>query len=174
MAITTTQIMGELADREAIRECLVSYARAVDRRDEALLRSVYWPEATDDHLFFKGNADEFCSWALDLLNGMDQTAHVMTNFTIQIKGDKAYVESYYMAYHKRPGLSGGSADNIVGGRYLDRFEKRNDEWRIADRSLLVDWMTEYPESANWAERLPGVEFRTNIKPDDPSFQLFKS
>ena len=29
--------------------------------------------------------------------------------------------------------------NIYGGRYLDEFEKRGEEWRISKRNYLMDW-----------------------------------
>ena len=27
----------------------------------------------------------------------------------------------------------------AGGRYVDRFERRHGEWRIAERTVVVDW-----------------------------------
>ena len=33
-----------LLDKQAITETLMRYARAIDRRDPELLRSIYWPE----------------------------------------------------------------------------------------------------------------------------------
>jgi hypothetical protein len=169
---TTTKVLAEIADREAIRDCLLRYSRAVDRRDEKLLHTVYWPGAIDDHLIFKGTAAEFIPWAMELLSGMDQTMHALTNILIDIELPFARVETYWVAYHKRDDVDGRSMDNTMGGRYLDRMEKRNDEWRISDRVIVIDWMTEYPESGDWATRLPGVKFRTNIRPEDPSYKLF--
>ena len=49
----------QLADREAIRECALRYARGVDRLDADLMKSAYWPDATDDHGRFVGNGWEF-------------------------------------------------------------------------------------------------------------------
>jgi len=28
---------------------------------------------------------------------------------------------------------------MIGGRYLDQWEKSDDEWRIAARKYIVDW-----------------------------------
>ena len=44
-----------LLDRVAIEDCLVRYCRAVDRCDAPLLRTVYWPGAIDDHIFWQGS-----------------------------------------------------------------------------------------------------------------------
>src|SRR5579862_3908887 len=54
MIRTVAQIKDELADREAIRDCLYRYCRGVDRCDMELLRSAYWPGAMDTHTGFKG------------------------------------------------------------------------------------------------------------------------
>ena len=47
----------QLADREAIRECVLRYSRGVDRLDVEQMKSAYWPEATDDHGRFVGHHD---------------------------------------------------------------------------------------------------------------------
>jgi hypothetical protein len=49
MRWTVSHFQDQLADRKAIRHCLLRYARGVDRIDEDLLRSVYWEDATDEH-----------------------------------------------------------------------------------------------------------------------------
>ena len=45
-----------LLDKRAIEEKLHLYCRVIDRLDVDLLRSIYWPEGTDDHGSFVGNA----------------------------------------------------------------------------------------------------------------------
>jgi hypothetical protein len=52
-------IAAQLADREAIKHCVLRYCRGLDRLDEAMLREVYWPEATDDHITYSGSAEGF-------------------------------------------------------------------------------------------------------------------
>jgi len=49
MSKTVAAFGLELADREAIRDCLTRYARANDRCDEALRASVFWPDATTEY-----------------------------------------------------------------------------------------------------------------------------
>ena len=58
MTTPTSQILIELADREAIRECLYRYSRGVDRLDADMVRSAYWPDCTDNHMGFCGNAED--------------------------------------------------------------------------------------------------------------------
>jgi hypothetical protein len=33
----------------------------------------------------------------------------------------------------------GEVSDIAGGRYLDRLERRDGEWRIAARRVIVEW-----------------------------------
>ena len=162
-------IIKQLADREAIRECLYRYARGVDRLDADMLRSAYWPDAIDTHLEFKGNVEQFIAWAFPIMQTMDQTMHMIANILMRLDGDRADVESYFYGYH-RITLDGAKRDVIGSGRYVDRFEKRDDEWRIAERLVLTDWFRQYPDSADWSQGLLGqrVDFGGRW-PDDPSY-----
>src|ERR1700722_11430573 len=168
-----TKILQQLADREGIRDCLIRYSRGIDRRERDTLASVYWPEATDDHLLYSGSAAGFIEWILPLLHTMEQSMHLLGNIIIDLQLPLALTETYFVAYHlRRVDGSGDLSDQTLGGRYLDRLEKREDEWRIAERKLVIDWITEYPSSNPWKATLPGVPFRTNISPSDLSYSHF--
>src|SRR5579862_3112791 len=45
MIATVSTFRDELADREAIRDCIYLYSRGLDRCDADLLASVFWPDA---------------------------------------------------------------------------------------------------------------------------------
>ncbi|WP_395334894.1 nuclear transport factor 2 family protein [Novosphingobium sp. BL-8H] len=169
MTTKTSQILAELADREAIRECLYRYARGVDRLDADMVRSAYWPDVVDKHLEFEGNAEEFIAWAFPAMQAMDQTMHLIGNVLIALHGDQADVESYFYGYH-RITVDGRKMDVIGAGRYLDRFEKREDEWRIRERLVMTDWFREYSDSADWSMGLLGQRLDIGGRfPDDPSY-----
>jgi hypothetical protein len=173
MTTSVTKILHELADREAIRECLYRYARGVDRLDADMVRSAYWPDAIDTHLDFKGNAEEFIAWAFPRMQTMDQTMHMIGNVLMTIRGNRADVESYFYGYH-RVAVEDRRLDVIGSGRYLDRFERREDEWRIAERLVMTDWFREYPDSADWANGLFGQRIDLGGRyPGDPSYSLLK-
>ena len=55
-----------LEDRAEIRDCMMRYARGMDRRDRELLRSAYHDGAVDDHVGFVGEVDDFIDWAFAL------------------------------------------------------------------------------------------------------------
>ena len=148
MVRTVSQLQAELADREGIRDCLFRYSRAIDRCDMQLLRGVYWPDAIDTHLAFKGNVEELIKWAEPKLRGMAQNMHLIGNILIELNGAMAIVESYFWSVCTV--TDGATRDTVASGRYLDRFERRHDEWRIAARLVVTDWFREYPDSADWA------------------------
>ena len=146
MIKTVSQIRDELADREAIRDVLLRYCRASDRVDEALLRSVYWEDAEDDHLEFSGGREEFIEYCKPILTAMRFNQHMIGNMLIRIDGDRADAETYFFAYHSVPNEDGQRMDSFSGGRYLDNLEKRNDEWRIKKRLVTVEWFRELTDT----------------------------
>ncbi|NHN36534.1 nuclear transport factor 2 family protein [Pseudomaricurvus alcaniphilus] len=154
----------ELIDREMIREKIYRYCRAVDRLDSAELNGIFW----DDARYIGGPfPDDNTPPARDFLKlGMKvtvedvfaQSMHSISNIIIDIDGDVAFSESYAHCHHiSHPTEAGrialiGAENNaefkysgadvvemILGLRYIDRFEKRAREWRIAKRSLVIDW-----------------------------------
>lgn len=160
MAIKVSQLRDELADRDAIRDCLYRYSRGVDRCDEEMLRSAYWEDAEDDHCLFVGRREQLIAWLMPLLRSMESSQHTIGNIFIRIHDDYADVESYYHGYHRiRDGER--SFDSIQAGRYIDRFEKRDDEWRIARRKVVVDWFREYDDAGDWNK---GPLGHAHIKP----------
>jgi len=134
------QEIRELLDKQAIHETLMRYCRGIDRCDEELIRSAYHPGARDDHGEFRGTVEEFVPWVLDALQrdcGMT-TMHSICNEYVEVRGDVAFGEAYFIAYH-RSGAPGQMVDLTLGGRYVDRYERRNGQWKIARRTVLHDW-----------------------------------
>jgi hypothetical protein len=167
-----SQIRDELADREAIKECLYRYSRGIDRCDEEMLRSAYWEDAVDEHMVFKGTREELIAWTMPILRSMEQTMHMIGNILIQLDGAKADVESYFYGFHRVPGPDGAPRDIIGSGRYLDKLERRGDEWRIAQRIVVTDWFREYPDSADWAVGPFGMKVDPGgRRPDDLSYSF---
>lgn len=151
--------LRHLQDREAIRDVLVRYCRAVDRLDRELLLTCYHPDAIDDHGIFLGSPEEFADWALHLHDEYQTaTHHVITNHSCEVDGDTAHTETYYMfAGMNRQ----GNPLTVCGGRYIDRFERRNGKWAIADRMSLLEW-----------QGVPGEIFfsREKVDPEDHSHE----
>jgi ketosteroid isomerase-like protein len=127
----------KLADRQAISDCLANYCRAVDRLDRELLLSVYHEDAIDDHGVFVGDREAFADWVIEFHGRAQQsTQHIITNHVCELDGDVAHTETYWMfAAMNRD----GPPLTLSGGRYVDRFERRNGRWAIALRKVMGDW-----------------------------------
>ena len=62
--------------------------------------------------------------------------------------------------------AGQDVDTLFGLRYVDRFEKRSDEWRIATRRIVAEWNRHDDVNAPGF----GPEFLRGQKvPDDPVY-----
>jgi len=129
-----------LQDKEAIRDCLHRYCRGIDRVDEEALRSAYWPDANDCHGAYRGTASGFIDQALARLREGGRGVHQISNILIELNGDIAAVESCFLALQSSAAAPG--RETFLCGRYLDRFERRAGEWRIADRIVVYDWLEE--------------------------------
>ncbi len=169
MSIKVSQFRDEMADREAIRDCLFRYCRGIDRMAAEMLASAYWPGAMDNHTGFTGTVEEFIEWAMPRLADMEEAVHMIGNILIRIEGEVAKVESYLWSVSILPGEERRRV--MISGRYNDRFEKRDDEWRIAERWVVHDWYEEVPNAGDWSVGPFGMAglLRGAMKPDDKSY-----
>jgi hypothetical protein len=151
------EALSNLIDREKIRDCLARLSRGEDRRDASLLKASYWPDATDDHGVFAGTFEEYLAWVVPGAPSIPVTLHTLGQSHIELRGSVAKVETHVTAYH-RIDMNGDHRDIVIGGRYLDRLEKRGSEWRIAHRVMLYDWLSDYGHSADWSKGLLGMPF----------------
>ncbi len=128
----------DLAARRDITDAVQRYMRGQDRLLPDLHRSAFHPDAYVDCGLFAGKASDFVDFAQGLLGGFKASQHLIGQVRIEIDGDAADGEVYFMAWH-RIVEDGAEKDLLVCGRYVDRYEKRNGEWRIAKRRELIDW-----------------------------------
>jgi hypothetical protein len=170
--VTTTDAVDlhEVAAQLAIRKTLARYCRGVDRGDRQLLLSAYHPDAVDDHGDFVGSPDDFATRIIAKFDGTPRVGqHHITNVLAEVEGTSARVESYFIALNPQPHAEGGEHD-LVTGRYLDHFEQRDGEWRIASRKVVLDVARNALAGASW-DRLSA--FATGGRRGaDPSAALF--
>lgn len=145
--------LQQLADRQEIVDLVCTYARAQDRLDAPLQRSVFHDDAWLDYGYYKGDADGFVAFAQDVLRANEATQHLVGQMLIDIDGDRAFGEIYTQAFHRMM-REGQLVDLFVAGRYIDRYEKRNGTWKIAYRSEIVDWARYERGSDEFFERVP--------------------
>jgi hypothetical protein len=168
--------LEELQARTAIEDCLKRFARAVDRQDWALARTLYHDDAFDDHGFFKGPPDAFLAHIARMHQHQDHSMHFNTNVLIEFQTrERAFVETYVLVLQRfRPGAPNvppGSKGlrNLASARYLDRFELRNGEWRVAHRTLVFGDIESAPmqEAAGFPPEF--TEQRHGM--DDPLYRM---
>ncbi|MDB5448863.1 MAG: hypothetical protein JWQ97_4180, partial [Phenylobacterium sp.] len=136
---------------------LYRYARANDRKDEALMRSCFWPESTHKHGGFDGLSSDFVGRAMTILGGIIYSYHYIANPAVEVRGDRAFSECYYAAHHRRAKRDGtGEEDAFFEGRYLDFMERRHGEWRIIRRRGLSDLTIVQPAATPYASWTPGI------------------
>jgi SnoaL-like domain len=116
---------------------LARYSRGIDRLDRELIESVYWEDAIDCHGTFEGSVSQFLDWVIPHLAKEKSTMHFLGQSLIDIKGDKAVAETYFLARHD-VSAHGGDRVRSHAGRYVDQLEKRGGEWRILNRRMLSD------------------------------------
>lgn len=156
-----------LRDRQDILDCLVREARGRDRHDAELTKSCYWEDGADEHgrVVMPGpkygeaaNAGHRAAFA--------GNSHNLANHSCEIDGNVANCETYVMG-----GLL--SLDEktckIALGRYVDRLERRNGEWRIKLRRCVIDMVAE--GDASWLHSAAVQGFLKGLRSkDDPSYQ----
>ncbi len=157
--MTVDDTPERLADRARIVDALARYARGVDRRNWAFVRSAFHPGATVDQGDYKGSAEGLIESMAARHGAIEQSMHILTNTLIEFDSqDGAIVETYYTAIQRnahlpiemRRALLGANAptegkiDLRAVGRYVDRFERRDGAWRIARRVCIVETIVGSP------------------------------
>ena len=169
--------LQQLIARDAIRLRLERLARGEDRRDAELIRSCWWPDATYDYGVQNGDFASYLAWVVPGADAIKDTQHVLGQSYIVIDGaDSARVETHVISYHRVDYGDGQDRDTCIGGRYLDRMERRGGEWRIAERTMLYDWYQDWGQAADWSQGIMGYPFHgpnyTGRVKDDASVAFF--
>ena len=125
-----------LLDKQEITEALSRFSRGMDRLDRELYLSAYHDDAEMAAGPFVGLACECADWAFPMHEeGQILTHHALLNTTIDLDGDVAHTETYYLFVARNKDESLVQA----GGRYINRFERRAGEWRIALQTNVIEW-----------------------------------
>jgi 3-phenylpropionate/cinnamic acid dioxygenase small subunit len=118
----------ELSDRLEITDLLTRYARAVDRKDWNLYRTVFTADTHIDYTSAGGAAlglEEMCAWMDEALAQFPATQHLISNVHVEIDGDAATVEAMF---HNPMKMPDGSAW-VTGGWYHHDLVRTADGWR---------------------------------------------
>ncbi|PAL21487.1 nuclear transport factor 2 family protein [Sphingopyxis sp. GW247-27LB] len=156
------QRLAALCDKQELLELNLRYCRAVDRCDLDLLLSCFHDDAIDDHGTFKGSPADVFPGILDRMRTMPPAQHILDNALFTLDGDIAWGE-LYMSVRLSDADAGSLPDSF--GRNLDRYERRDGEWRIAERRVIIERF--FPD-----RDVDRTKFLTGRKDrQDPSYQM---
>ena len=135
-----------LIDRAEITDLLTRYAHAVDRRDWALFRTVFTPDARIDYTQvggIAGDLDTVVGFLTEVMAMFEAMQHLISNIDIDIDGDEAKVTAMVYNPLKLP----NSPVWATGGWYHHEMVRTPDGWR--SRSLVEEasWFHGVPEPA---------------------------
>ncbi len=129
-----------MGDATAITNLLYRYAELIDGGDFAgaaeLFRHARIKLGTDQYVDSAGVLALWEQGVKRYPDGTPRTKHVTTNAIVDLDGDAATARSYYTVFQQTDDLP---LQPIIAGRYHDRFERVDGEWRWVERDYsLVD------------------------------------
>ncbi|MEE2730403.1 MAG: nuclear transport factor 2 family protein [Pseudomonadota bacterium] len=173
MPPTTEQQLQDLLDKHAIHELIHAYCNAADRRDLDKVRALYHADALDDHGgFFQGLAMEFIDQLPQIQAPMEILHHNVTTVSLKLDGHYAEGEVYVLAFHKVK-TEDEPFDLLIGGRYLDKYEKRAGVWKFSHRAVVADWVNVHnPSIVDLHSPMVEGSKLGRADVDDPSYGFF--
>ena len=138
--------LQNLSDRAEITDLLTRYARAVDRQDWDLFRSVFTSDARIDYTQvggIAGDVEEAAGFLSKVMPMFETIQHLISNIDIAIDGDEAKVVAMVYNPLKLP----DSPVWATGGWYHHELVRTPDGWR--SRSLV--------EEASWFHGIPAPD-----------------
>ncbi len=161
--------LDRVLDRLDIIDCLTRFSRGMDRFDRDLVLSAFHPDAVIAAGDFVGGPADLYDWARQMHEqGQIATQHNLLNNTCDVSEDTAHCETYYLFAARNRDESNW----IAGGRYFDRVERRNGEWRIAVRTNVIEWSGMLPSMPIPFADVPDISINGTPARDrtDPSYQ----
>jgi hypothetical protein len=130
-----------MLDERAIRQCLVRMSRGSDRFDRELFLTAFHRDAVIAAGPFVGGPEELYDWSARFQRETySATFHKLLNQYCEVEGDTAHAETYYLFV----GCLRNKTNLLAGGRYVDRFERREGAWGLVVRNNFVEWTSTVP------------------------------
>jgi hypothetical protein len=157
--------MDELSSIAEIRNVQERYCRGIDRADPDILRTVYWEDGQDDHGVFRGGREDYVAWVMPVVRErFAALQHVLGQTYTELDGDFAFTETYFVQHSLTPdGIAYASP-----GRYIDRLERRDGEWRVLERKTMMSFFYS-PAPADTVKQAPAGFAVGSMDREDPSY-----
>lgn len=142
--VTDAEIRGFIDDIRYLRNhreilgCIHRYGHGQDHLDSALIASACFADAVSNYGPIRGSLEEFVTRAIEAESELQWKPYGITDHDCEINGDEARVEScvHWVAKIRK----GGGLAALGGGRYIDRLERLDRQWRLCQRRLVVDYV----------------------------------
>jgi ketosteroid isomerase-like protein len=122
--------LQSVRDELDIQRTISDYAWACDNADWVLLESLFTEDAELDYSSTGGPAGsrgEVCKWLETSLSQTGTIHHVVSNFQIDVDGDRADVVTMF---HCTAGLPGVPDMLVTGGYYRQTLVRTADRWKF--------------------------------------------
>ena len=160
-----------LLEKDEIRELIgIRYARGLDWHDLDLLKSCFHADAALDYGYFKGPAHAWCEKRVVEGNPAElHRFHYCFPAQIAVDGEMAEAESNSLSGYR---TSSGDSEKTIffGARYFDRIDRRDRVWRIAHRTVQVDFTFEAPSPKQAPGLQSALPFLAGLDPSHPLYR----
>jgi hypothetical protein len=161
------QTLELLAARAEIADVVNRFCHMVDRHRWELIDTVFHNDGTSRFLDAIRTIPQMEASGRTTLGPLTATHHQTGNMLIKVDDDVAWAETYVTAFHAVPTTAPSGAfwggrdepyEGVAGGRYVDRLERRDGRWKIAERQTLVEWRHDQPVRDGALSQVP-AQFR---------------
>lgn len=166
------QGLALLLDEAACRRVLSQYGPSLDWRNPDGLGGTLWPDAFIDYGFFKGNTEEYVRVFIELERAAVRPFHLMVCERLTVKGSNANAESLGIALTIETAADGKVTARQYWGRYLDRLEKRGNQWRIIHRTYLVHGVFDVATPAPGSLSFGAIHVASDLTTSHPMYKQF--
>jgi len=151
--------------RAEIHDLCMAYARGVDRADEALLAAIFTEDSTVISGVVNGSGAAFARDITAFVSSnLDMCFHSVANEWVDVRGDEAVGEHYVIAQMVQAGT-----EVLTGGRYIDRYQRRDGKWLIHSRTFVADWSHSHPSTMERDGFYEALTNRGCFGPSDPVY-----
>jgi len=162
MSTESSKAVDDLITKQAIHEVLMRYCRGVDRVDAAQIASTFHPDGTIEFGELVLAGEEIGPTIAENAGFCQITTHMVGNEIVELHGDVAHSELYYLSSGVVDGEDGSSQLRTRAGRYVDTIERRAGEWRLKQRIVVQDWchyqdLPAVPEGSGFRPGAQGAE-----------------